>query len=43
MTQAFIDHEADDDAGESVRTAHRLGFSAPPDGPADASPSRSTW
>ena len=38
MTQAQLDHEVADATGESLRTVHRLGFSALPDDPADREP-----
>ena len=38
MTRARPDHEVADAAGESVRTANRLGFSALADEPADREP-----
>ncbi len=38
MTQAQLDHEVADATGESLRTIHRLGFSALPDDPAGREP-----
>jgi len=38
VTQAQIDHEVAGATGESVRTVHRLGFSALPEGAAEPHP-----